>query len=110
MQGWVITFDGENLILSDGTEILYFFNPATFECIGQITVHDENSTISNINELEYVNGNIYANIWKQHKIAVINPNTGQVKAWVDLAGLEDSTNLNSEEVQTMHIISYEAFL
>jgi len=97
-QGWGITFDGEHLIISDGSEFLYFFNPTTFELAKQIKVYDKNSTINNINELEYVNGHIYANIWKQQKIAVINPDTGQIKAWVDLTGIENMENLSSEEV------------
>lgn len=105
-QGWGLTFDGQQLILSDGSDTLYFLDPATFQLTGQIKVYDGNATINYINELEYVNGDVYANIWKQQKIAVINPETGQVKAWVDLTGLETSTSLGPESV--LNGIAYDA--
>ncbi len=97
-EGWGLTFDGKQLILSDGSDTLYFLDPVTFQCTRQIIVRDGNMSVDNINELEYVKGDIYANIWKKQKIALINPQTGQVKAWVDLTGLEDSTSLEPEEV------------
>ena len=105
-QGWGLTFDGEQLILSDGSDTLYFLDPATFQRTGQIKVYDGNASVNYINELEYVNGDVYANIWKQQKIAVIDLETGQVEAWVDLTGLEDSTSLGSEEV--LNGIAYDA--
>ena len=61
-EGWGLTFDGEQLIMSDGSDNLYFLNPTTFQRIGQIQVHDGNTSVVNINELEYVNGDVYANI------------------------------------------------
>jgi glutamine cyclotransferase len=78
-EGWGLTFDGKNLIMSNGTEFLRFFNPTTFQQTGQVAVHDGNHTVVNINELEYINGEIYANIWHTNTIAIINPQTGQVK-------------------------------
>ncbi len=105
-EGWGLTFDGKQLILSDGSDTLYFLDPVTFQCTRQIIVRDGNMSVDNINELEYVKGDIYANIWKQQKIAIINPQTGQVKAWVDLTGLEDSTSLEPEEV--LNGIAYNA--
>jgi len=97
-EGWGLAYDGSRLIMSDGSDNLYFLNPMTYQNIGHIQVHDGNTSISNLNELEYVKGDIYANIWKQQKIAIINAQTGQVKAWIQLAGLQGSTALNSEEV------------
>lgn len=90
-QGWGITHDGNRLIMSDGTANLYFLNPETFERTGQIEVHDT-EPVTRLNELEYINGEIYANIWTEERIAVINPQNGQVRAWIDLSGLYVSQN------------------
>jgi glutamine cyclotransferase len=89
-QGWGLTYNGNELIMSDGTSNLYFIDPVTYQREGQISVHDGKSLISNINELEYVNGTVYANIWQQQKIAIINPQTGVVKGWIDLTGIYQS--------------------
>ena len=64
-EGWGLTYDGSNLIMSDGSSNLYFLDPVTFQKINQISVHDADNTITNINELEYINGDVYANIWLQ---------------------------------------------
>ena len=97
-EGWGLTFNGTHLIMSDGTNNIYFLDPTTFERTGQIQVHDGNKTVVNINELEYVNGDIFANIWQTSTIAIINPQTGQVKGWIDLTGLSSENNSNSEAV------------
>jgi glutamine cyclotransferase len=105
-EGWGLTFDGKLLIMSDGSDNLYFLDQTTFQRTGQIQVHDGNTSVVNINELEYINGDVYANIWETHTIAVINPETGQVKAWIDLTGLQSATTLNSEAV--LNGIAYDA--
>jgi len=86
-QGWGITTDGTRLIMSDGSANLYFLNPETFEKTGQVEVHDGNVSVTKLNELEYINGEVYANVWLTDKIAIINPNTGQVTGWIDLTGI-----------------------
>jgi glutaminyl-peptide cyclotransferase len=86
-EGWGLTYDGSRLIMSDGSSNLYFLNPVSYQKIGQVSVHDGNTEVASINELEFVNGDVYANIWHQQKIAIINPETGQVKGWIDLTGL-----------------------
>ena len=91
-QGWGLTFNGSELIMSDGSSNIYFLDPVTFQRVGQISVHDGNTPVTNINELEYVKGYVYANIWQQQKIAIINPQTGAVKGWVDLTGLYQSND------------------
>jgi len=91
--GWGLTFNGSDLIMSDGTSKLAFINPVTFQMVGQVSVHDGNTPVTNINELEFINGDVYANIWMQKKIAIINPQTGIVKGWIDLTGLYQSNNL-----------------
>lgn len=90
-EGWGLTYDGKRLIMSDGTSNLYFLDPVTFRRIGQVVVHDT-GPVTELNELEYIKGAVYANIWGQNKIAVINPQTGQVTVWIDLTGIQDSKN------------------
>jgi glutamine cyclotransferase len=86
-EGWGITHDGAQLIMSDGTATLYFLDPETFETIGALQVYDTNGPVKNINELEYIRGEIYANVWKQKRIARISPQTGIVVGWIDLGRL-----------------------
>jgi glutamine cyclotransferase len=85
--GWGLTYDGNRLIMSDGSSSLYFLDPVSHSVIGNVTVKDDDTAVTNINELEYIKGDIYANIWKTTQMAIINPATGQVKGWVDLSGL-----------------------
>jgi len=86
-EGWGITHDGEHLIMSDGTSTLYLLHPKTYKEIGLIKVHDRKGPVSNLNELEYVQGLIFANVWQTEKIAQISPETGEVVGWIDLRGL-----------------------
>jgi glutamine cyclotransferase len=105
-EGWGLTFDGTRLIMSDGSDKLVFLDPATFQKMRQVQAKDGNASVSSINEIEYVNGYVYANVWKQQRIAVINPQTGIVKAWIDLTGIENSANLNGEDV--LNGIAYDS--
>lgn len=82
-EGWGITFDGEYLIMSDGTDTLYFLNPNDYRLVKKINVSAAGISVTNINELEYINGKIYANIWETNKIAIINLD-GTVVGWMDL--------------------------
>lgn len=86
-EGWGITHNGEHLIMSDGTSILYFLDPETYKVMGRIKVRDQKGPVSNLNELEYVQGLILANVWKTDRIAQISPETGEVVGWIDLRGL-----------------------
>jgi glutamine cyclotransferase len=86
-EGWGLTQDGKSLILSDGTSALRFFDPATFTELRRVTVTDHGKPVTDINELEYVEGQVYANIWHTDRIARISPRTGQVLGWIDLKGL-----------------------
>lgn len=104
-EGWGITCDGTRLIMSDGTANLYFLDPATFEKVGQVEVHDT-APVTQINELEYINGKIYANIWMEEKIAIINPQTGQVEGWIDLSGIQNLQNQDANNV--LNGIAYDA--
>lgn len=86
-EGWGLTHDGAQLIMSDGTQRLYYRDPTTLAEIGHVDVHDEHGPVVNLNELEYVKGEVYANVWQTDRIARIDPTTGRVVGWVDLTGL-----------------------
>jgi glutamine cyclotransferase len=86
-EGWGLTHDGRRLILSDGTPTLRFLDPDTFQVTGRVEVRDGNLPVEDLNELEFVNGEIYANVWTTDRIAVIAPATGRVTGWINLAGL-----------------------
>ncbi|WP_257459785.1 glutaminyl-peptide cyclotransferase [Archangium lipolyticum] len=86
-EGWGLTDDGTSLILSDGTSTLRFLDPATFEVRRTVKVTDGGAEVWQLNELEYVNGEVYANVWKRDVIAQIDPATGHVTGWIDLTGL-----------------------
>jgi len=96
-EGWGLTYDGSRLIMSDGTANLYFLDPVTFQRVGQVAVHDT-GPVTELNELEYINGTVYANVWGEEKIAVINPQNGQVTAWIDLTGIQDLKNMDPNNV------------
>ena len=86
-QGWGLTHDDTSLIMSDGTDKLYFLDPVTFAEVGRVYVTAEGSPLDSLNELEYIDGHIYANILESDSIAIIEPVTGDVVAWLDLAGI-----------------------
>ena len=86
-EGWGLTYDGRNLIMSDGTAVLRYLDTATFRETGTLEVYDESGPVARLNELEYVEGEIFANLWGSDSVARINPETGRVKGWIDLSGL-----------------------
>jgi glutamine cyclotransferase len=86
-EGWGLTHDGRRLIMSDGTATLRFLDPETFKELGSIAVFDGNGPVGGLNELEYVRGEIYANVWPTTRIARIDPASGRVLAWIDLEAL-----------------------
>ncbi|MCX7926351.1 MAG: glutaminyl-peptide cyclotransferase [Fimbriimonadales bacterium] len=86
-EGWGLTNDGKHLIMSDGSETITFRDPETFVEVRKITVRAQGKPVRNLNELEYIEGEIWANIWHSDMIARIDPQSGLVKAWVDMEGL-----------------------
>jgi len=86
-EGWGITYEGKRLIMSDGSSTLYFLDPETLKQTGYIKVRDNNGPVSGLNELEYVKGQIFANVWPTERIAIIAPRTGQVIGWIHMKGL-----------------------
>jgi glutaminyl-peptide cyclotransferase len=105
-EGWGLTSDGIRLVMSDGTSTVHFLDPATFQVTGSIQVKDKGIPVVNINELEYVNGRIYANIWMTDKIAIINPADGNVESWIDLTGLLPPS-ANPVAVDVLNGIAYD---
>lgn len=91
-EGWGLTHDGQRFIKSDGTSILRFLNPETMKWQAQIAVVEAGKGIRWLNELESVDGVVYANIWQRDRIAVIQLNSGQVTGWIDLAPLRSRMN------------------
>ena len=106
-EGWGITHDGERLIMSDGTSTLRFLKPETFEEIGRIEVRDQDGPVTRLNELEHVQGEIYANVWKTDRIARIVPDTGDVIGWIELAGILSPED-RAEPVGVLNGIAYDA--
>ena len=107
MEGWGITHDASRLILSDGTATLHFWDPETLTETGTLEVHDNGVPVTNLNELEYIRGEIYANVWQTDRIARIDPVTGRVLAWIDLTGLLSAEDL-SQPVDVLNGIAYDA--
>lgn len=86
-EGWGLTTDGEYLIISDGSDVLTYLDPESYEPMRQVSVSGENGPVKCLNELEYINGEIYANIWLTDWVIRISPLTGKVLGWIDLSGL-----------------------
>lgn len=105
-EGWGITYDGKRMIMSDGTSVLQFLNPDNQEITGTLNVLDGNIPVDKLNELEYIKGTIYANVWQTDNIAMINPESGQVTGWIDLSGLLQSQNY-SGKVDVLNGIAYD---
>jgi len=106
-EGWGITHDGNHLIMSDGTATLYFWDPETFETVRQIEVYDNDGPVVRLNELEYIRGEIYANVWQTNRIARIDPQTGRVLGWIELHGLLGAADPN-RAVDVLNGIAYDA--
>jgi glutaminyl-peptide cyclotransferase len=106
-EGWGLTTDGDSLILSDGSHRLRFLDPETFAVRKTTSVLDGGRPIGNLNELEYVKGEIYANIWHAQRIARIDPASGRVNGWIDLTGLSDLSGATDEE-GVLNGIAYDA--
>ncbi len=107
-QGWGVTHDGNHLIISDGTATLRMFDPESLKETGRIQVHDDNGPVDRLNELEYVRGEVFANIWLTDRIARIEPQTGRVTGWIDLAGIIDPKHKRRSIEAVPNGIAYDA--
>ncbi len=106
-EGWGLTWDGRRWIMSDGTARLRFLDAETFEEIGGIEVRDESGPVESLNELEWVDGLIYANVWPEWVAAMIAPETGKVEGWIDLRGVYQPAGRDAVE-QIPNGIAYDA--
>jgi len=106
-QGWGMTTDGTYLIASDGTSSLYYYDPSTFKLVKKLSVTDAGTLSFNLNELEYIDGYIYANQWQLPYILQIDPSTGQVKAKVDLTDVWNSVKQKDPHAEVLNGIAYD---
>jgi glutamine cyclotransferase len=105
-EGWGLTTDGHSLIMSDGTNQLRFIDPATFKVTKRVSVVDDNQPLTDLNELEYIRGEIYANIWKRDRIVRLDPETGRILGWIELEGLRPKETLQNGE-NVLNGIAYD---
>lgn len=105
-EGWGLTSDGKRLIMSDGSATLRFLDPKTLRETGRVVVRDAGAPVTNLNELEFVKGEIYANVWQTDRLARIAPATGRVTAWIDLHGLLSPPEAAGADV--LNGIAYDA--
>src|SRR5574343_444292 len=104
VEGWGMTNDGKVIYHSDGTEKIWTLDPETFKLTDYINVYTNDSKIKSVNELEWINGKIYGNIWQKDAIAVINPTTGAVEAVLDLSALR--AQVTNKEAEVLNGIAY----
>lgn len=97
-EGWGLTDDGSRLIVSDGTDEIRFMNPETFEVVRRIGVRWNGRAVDRLNELEYVRGEIWANVWYEDRIARISPDDGAVLGWIDIGNLYPPSARGREDV------------
>jgi glutamine cyclotransferase len=106
-EGWGITHDGTRFVMSDGTATLTFRDDPALEVVGTVEVSDDQGPVERLNELEWVDGEVWANVWMTDRIARIDPDDGRVTGWIDLTGLlPESERTGSEDV--LNGIAYDA--
>ncbi len=96
-EGWGLTHDARRLIMSDGTATLHFLDPNTFAETGRLEVRDRGRLVPRLNELEFIDGSLYANVWPTDRIAIIDAKTGRVTGWLDLATLHPQSATDDAE-------------
>jgi glutaminyl-peptide cyclotransferase len=105
-EGWGLTHDGTSLIMSDGTAALRFLDPGTFRERRRVTVTDGGAPVNELNELEFVKGEVWANVWTTDFIVRVDPATGRVTGWIDLRGLLPANQRAGDAV--LNGIAYDA--
>jgi glutaminyl-peptide cyclotransferase len=106
-EGWGLTYDGKSLILSDGTDVLTFIDPDSFKPTRKLSVKFNGKALRDLNELEYIDGEIWANVWHSDRIVRIDPASGQVKSYLNLAGILPE-NERSDPEAVLNGIAYDA--
>ncbi len=107
-EGWGLTTDGEYLIMSNGSHVLTYLDPESYEVIRKLEVYGEEGFIQNLNELEYIQGEIFANLWYDDRICRIDGLTGKVLGWIDLASLHALERAVSVGVDVINGIAYDS--
>jgi glutaminyl-peptide cyclotransferase len=107
-EGWALTQDGKRLIMSDGTPEVRFLDPDTLQETGRITVTYEGKPVRNVNELEWVKGRIYANVWQTNMMIFIDPASGEITGMVNLAGLLSASDPLTGPDSVLNGIAYDA--
>ena len=105
-EGWGLTHNGSHLIISDGTSTLYYLNSTTYNTVKKVTVTDNGKNITKINELEFINGKIYANIWQTDLIVIIDPEQGNVTGWINLEGIQEYLD-HTDSIDVLNGIAYD---
>ena len=106
-EGWGLTQDGRSLIMSDGTPTLHFLDPHTFRETRHLQVTENGTPVQKLNELEYIHGEIFANVWYSDRILRISPQTGKVLGWLDLSALLSASQRTDREA-VLNGIAYDA--
>ena len=107
-EGWGLTSDGEVIFMSDGTSTIYLLDPQSLQQMGQISVLDDDKPVTNLNELEFIHGSIYANIWQTNTIVRIDPETGTVTGRLDLTGIQQRFSEFPRKTDVLNGIAYDA--
>ena len=105
-EGWGLTQDGHDLILSDGSSTLHFLDPETFKDVRDLKVTSGGKPVDELNELEYIHGQIFANVWMTTKIARISPQTGKVLAWIQMGGILPQVEMSNSNA-VLNGIAYD---
>ena len=106
-QGWGLATVGDRIVMSDGTNVLAFYDPEMFTIVSRIEVYDNEKMVESLNELEYINGEIWANIWMTDRIARIDPSSGKVLGYVDLKGILPESD-KTPETDVLNGIAWDA--
>jgi glutamine cyclotransferase len=107
-QGWGLTTIDDMIVMSDGSNVLYFFKPEMFEAVSRLEVYDNEKKVDQLNELEYIEGEIWANIWQTDLIARIDPLTGKVNSYIDMSPLFPVSKRNEVDADVFNGIAYDA--
>jgi glutamine cyclotransferase len=108
-EGWALTTDGKRLIMDTGSANLYFWDPETLKPIGSVPVTDRGQPVNEINELEWVKGEVFANVWTTDKVVRIDPTTGHVTGWIDCTGLLSPSDIIEEGPQKTDVLNGIAY-
>ena len=106
-EGWGLTTDGQSLIMSDGTSVIRFLDPNNFQVIKRISARTSQGKVDKLNELEFINGEIWANLWYEDRIARISPVSGGVLGWIDLSSLYPRSRRTTAE-DVLNGIAYDS--